>query len=187
MTDNCISSAEIVAPHITLTASPASFASVPASGTLNCDVEIHNGHITTLVWDDDSHVNLTYRWYTSDGEILVQDGIRTALDRFIQPGEKLNLRLTVPVPSVVGNLVLRFSCVKEGHFWFWERFPASGCDVPVVTVGPDIWPQELNKSVVARALRGGVAAQELRKLLSASPVVCMPKNGGQISTPTRSA
>ncbi len=179
MADGHMSSVETVAAHIVLTASPTSFLSVPASGTVNCSVEIYNGHTTALVWDDEAQVNLTYRWYTSDGKILVQDGIRTTIDQFILPGERRSFSLSVPVPPDIGNLILRFSCVQEGHFWFCERFPTSGCDVTICTVGPHIWPGELNKSVVARALRGSVAAMELRKLLLASPIICLPEANGR--------
>ena len=63
--------------------------------------------------------------------------------------------------------------------WFCRRFWTSGCDVTVPIVEPQVWPEELNELVAARTLRGSVAAEELRKLLSASPIVCMPEVGGE--------
>jgi hypothetical protein len=68
-------------------------------------------------------VVLSYRWHSSEGEILVADGLRTQLPEDVKPGQSVAIALHVKVPDVTGRLVLTTSLIQEYVAWFMDRKP----------------------------------------------------------------
>jgi hypothetical protein len=66
-------------------------------------------------------VVVSYRWLTSDGEVIVFDGLRTKLPADISPDDAVIVPLTVKVPATQGNLQLLISLVQEGVAWFCDE------------------------------------------------------------------
>jgi hypothetical protein len=63
-------------------------------------------------------VHFSYRWYGTQGNVVVADGHRTPFLRDINPGETVTLEATVQAPDVNGRFVLRLTLVQEEVAWF---------------------------------------------------------------------
>ncbi len=63
---------------------------------------------------------LSYHWLDARGNPIVWDGLRTALDRRIEPGETLRTRLAVRAPIPPGGYRLAIDLVEEHRFWLAE-------------------------------------------------------------------
>lgn len=168
-------SVDAVGRNIRIEVYPILIPKVHPSKLIDFDVEIYNHSKNGLVWDKEFPVNLSYRWYMSDGSIVIPDGDRIKIGSFILPQERRKFRITVQIPEMVGDFVLRFSCVQEGQFWFCEQFQGGGFDVAVSIAEPAVWPIELNEMIAARALRGGVVARDLAAKLAVAPIICAPE------------
>ncbi|WEN16701.1 Wzt carbohydrate-binding domain-containing protein [Rhodanobacter sp. AS-Z3] len=72
------------------------------------------------------HVALSYRWLTTEGRIVVADGLRTRLPFDMSPANTVIVPLRVRVPRERGDLRLVVSLVQEGVAWFVEKNPNSG-------------------------------------------------------------
>ncbi|GLQ93024.1 Wzt carbohydrate-binding domain-containing protein [Dyella acidisoli] len=70
-------------------------------------------------------VALSYRWYSSEGAVLIADGLRTQLPIDVEPGQSIAVVLHVKVPDAKGKLALTVSLVQEGVSWFMDRHPSS--------------------------------------------------------------
>ena len=70
-------------------------------------------------------VTLSYRWYTSEGTVLIADGLRTQLPIDVEPNQSMAVVLHVKVPDAKGKLALTVSLVQEGVSWFMDRHPSS--------------------------------------------------------------
>ncbi|MFZ0593622.1 MAG: hypothetical protein WAM39_24395 [Bryobacteraceae bacterium] len=67
-------------------------------------------------------VDASYRWISSDGNVLPIEGNRAQLDRsVIQPGESDALKLPVTAPPNPGSYTLWVSMVQEGVAWFYDK------------------------------------------------------------------
>ena len=65
-------------------------------------------------------VFLSYHWLDERGNPIVWDGLRTALDRIVQPGETLRRELAVRAPIPPGRYRLAVDLVEEHRFWLAE-------------------------------------------------------------------
>lgn len=61
-------------------------------------------------------VNLAYHWYTGSGQVLIWDGVRTALPSTVAAGASLQTNATVKAPGP-GDYLLKIALVKEGVAW----------------------------------------------------------------------
>lgn len=68
-------------------------------------------------------VFISYHWCTlTQDEVVVFDGLRSAIPLSPRDGEKRVATATVQAPSTPGDFLLVMSLVQEGHCWF-ERMP----------------------------------------------------------------
>lgn len=65
-------------------------------------------------------VRLSYHWLDERGNPIVWDGIRTALERPVEPGERATLEASVRGPIPPGRYRLAVDLVDEGRLWFEE-------------------------------------------------------------------
>ncbi|MBA2741707.1 MAG: hypothetical protein H0U46_06830 [Actinobacteria bacterium] len=65
-------------------------------------------------------VQLAYHWLDSFGNPIVWDGVRATLPRVVQPGEDIELDVSVLSPRPPGGYRLAFDLVEEHRFWFQE-------------------------------------------------------------------
>lgn len=64
-------------------------------------------------------VNISYRWFSMDGSILLEDGIRTALPSYVcYPGSAITQVIRGAAPATPGIFLLHISLVHERLFWF---------------------------------------------------------------------
>jgi hypothetical protein len=70
--------------------------------------------------DDRTGVLLSYHWLDERGNPIVWDGIRTALERTVAPGERLETELRIRGPIPPGRYRLAVDLVDEGRLWFEE-------------------------------------------------------------------
>ncbi|MEX2647212.1 MAG: hypothetical protein WD249_13200 [Gaiellaceae bacterium] len=73
----------------------------------------------TAVWRSEG-VHLSYHWLDERGNPIVWDGIRTALERPVAPGERLRAELRIRGPIPPGRYRLAVDLVDEGRLWFEE-------------------------------------------------------------------
>jgi hypothetical protein len=68
-------------------------------------------------------VCMTYHWRTRDGNMVVWDGVRTALPCDLDPGDSTECLLTVVAPDQEGEYVLQAAVVQDGVAWFETTDP----------------------------------------------------------------
>ena len=68
--------------------------------------------------DRDPLIRPSYHWLDDAGEVVVFDGLRTALPAPLGPGGTCRMPVSVLAPSSPGEYELRFDLVHEGHRWF---------------------------------------------------------------------
>jgi uncharacterized membrane protein len=66
-------------------------------------------------------IYLGYHWWTPDGNLVVRDGLRTSLERVVQPGDTLAQPARFVTPTEPGEYVLEWDLVHENRTWFGER------------------------------------------------------------------
>ncbi len=86
-------------------------------------------------------VQLAYHWLDSLGNPIVWDGVRAPLPRVVEPGEEVELDVTVVAPRPQGRYRLAFDLVEEHRFWF-EEVGSIPLDIPV-EVSPRIAERRL--------------------------------------------
>jgi hypothetical protein len=75
---------------------------------------------------------LAYHWLDERGNAIVWDGIRTALERTVEPGASLRQEIAVRGPIPPGRYRLSVDLVEENRFWLAELGNAAlECDVEV--------------------------------------------------------
>jgi hypothetical protein len=79
-------------------------------------------------------VNVSYRWFDSEGNMIIQDGMRTGLPHDVAPGASVHVSCFLRAPETAGRMKLEWTLVQEGVAWFSERSPNSfaRCDVVIV-------------------------------------------------------
>lgn len=75
-------------------------------------------------------IQVAYHWLDPLGNPIVWDGLRTALPRAVEPGETVELDMTVVAPRPQGRYRLAFDLVEEHRFWFQE-IGSTTLDLPV--------------------------------------------------------
>lgn len=76
-------------------------------------------NVSTIAWNnsDISGLMLGNRWFSVDGELIVQQDGRAPLPLLL-PGESILLHLPVHAPVHSGEVVLNITLVEEGVCWF---------------------------------------------------------------------
>ena len=106
-----------------------------AGKTLSADVAIRN--ISKQTWPsrpnakNRNQVNLSYRWKDPKGQVLVADGVRTALPQNLAPGESVRLKMKIEAPARPGRYLIEATLVQEGVAWFDEKGGAA-LSLPVI-------------------------------------------------------
>jgi FkbM family methyltransferase len=83
---------------------------------------VHN--TSDCTWDTagDRPVRLCYHWQDADGAMVLFDGERSLIDGGpILPGQKMQARMKVVAPPVIGQLRLVATLVQDGVCWFEDR------------------------------------------------------------------
>ena len=69
---------------------------------------------------DEDGLFLSYHWLDERGNPIVWDGIRSRLERVVEPGETLNQELSLRAPIPPGRYRLAVDLVEEHRFWLAE-------------------------------------------------------------------
>ncbi len=102
-------------------------APMPAGGALGQTITLPVTVTNTgsRIWANDQ-VFLSYHVYRS-GQLVVWDGVRTALPSPLTPGQSATLSAAVKLPATPGGYDIRFDLVQEGVTWFsGQGVPMSG-------------------------------------------------------------
>lgn len=75
-------------------------------------------------------IQLAYHWLDPLGNPIVWDGVRAPLTRVVEPGEEVELDVTVVAPRPQGSYRLAFDLVEEYRFWF-EEVGSHPLDIPI--------------------------------------------------------
>ncbi|WP_199100147.1 Wzt carbohydrate-binding domain-containing protein [Dyella sp. ASV21] len=71
-------------------------------------------------------VNISYRWLTSNGDVVVADGLRSSLPENVSPSLDAIVPMHIRSPSTPGSYILQASLVQEHNAWFIDQAPESG-------------------------------------------------------------
>jgi hypothetical protein len=83
-------------------------------------VVIENAGAGTLQPHGAGHLQLSYHWLDPLGNPIVWDGLRTALDAPIAPGERRTAWLRIAVPTRPGPCRLVIDLLSETRYWLAE-------------------------------------------------------------------
>jgi hypothetical protein len=75
-------------------------------------------------------IHIGYHLY-EHGEVLVYDGMRTALPYTIMPGTSCEIACSIKSPAKPGQYILCMTLVQEGNFWFEDRIPDITLNMPL--------------------------------------------------------
>jgi hypothetical protein len=94
---------------------------VEAGARIGATVEVENAG--SAPWRTRGHEDglfLSYHWLDERGNPIFWDGLRTPLDRVVQPGETLRQPLAIRAPIPPGRYRLAVDLVEEHRFWLAE-------------------------------------------------------------------
>lgn len=81
-------------------------------------VEVRNSTRTWLSSQFRYHpVHLSYRWFDTEGNVVVAEGHRTTLPEPLAPGASVRVDATVELPSAAGDYELCLTMVQEHFAW----------------------------------------------------------------------
>ena len=96
------------------------------------------------------NVFLAYHIYTLDYEMVIFDGIRTALDcKSVKNISKCSLNLLLPPSS--GEYLIQATLVKEGYYWF-ENDKATTWFIPLTVVDDQLSLDRYTAAIKSRIL-----------------------------------
>lgn len=116
-------------------------AKMSAGESFTIVVDVHNE--SPIVWDQRTvgPIRLGNHWRAVDGEMLVQDDGRSALQTSLTPGATVRVLLDVIAPPRGGSLICELDLVHEGLSWFGDRgsptlsLATQVCDATEMTTG----------------------------------------------------
>ena len=106
-----------------------------AGAEATVEVALRNAGLATWRSRGELGVKLSYHWLDDRGNPIVWDGPRVDLGAPVEPGDEVEVALTVRAPRPPGPYRLAFDLVEEHRYWFAE-------------VGS--WPLELDVAVRPR-------------------------------------
>ncbi|HEV3362802.1 MAG TPA: FkbM family methyltransferase [Acidimicrobiia bacterium] len=81
-------------------------------------VQVRNGTRTWLSSQFQYHpVHLSYRWFDTEGNVVVAEGHRTTLPEPLAPGTSVRVEATVEMPPLPGDYELCLTMVQEHFAW----------------------------------------------------------------------
>lgn len=173
-----------VRPHVLTDLAGASIRVAPAADAIPAfrpgsgfkfPVTLANGGDRSVSWSAEHPLHLAYRWLDLDGTVLERDGVRTTIPRALEPDGLVEIQLGGSTPDEPGPYRLLVSLVLEGVHWACDAASSGWTEVRVdVAAGPD-WPAELRDSPGGRALRGAMAAFELKRSLKGRSFEVLPQ------------
>ena len=96
-------------------------AAVEAGALRPATVEVENaGSAAWRTRGPNDGLFLAYHWLDERGNAIVWDGLRTPLDRDVEPGGRLRQQLAVRCPIPPGRYRLAIDFVEEHRFWLAE-------------------------------------------------------------------
>ena len=102
---------------IVLRAEPTELGGQPGE-VLSVPVDVRNGTRTWLSSQFRYHpVHLSYRWFDTDGGVVVAEGHRTTLPEPLAPGASVRVDVTVELPAAAGDYELCLTMVQEHFAW----------------------------------------------------------------------
>jgi hypothetical protein len=109
-------SGPLVARFIALERAP-----VEAGALQFATVEVENaGSAAWRTRADEDGLFLSYHWLDERGNPIVWDGVRTPLERTVEPGESLRQHVALRAPIPAGRYRLAVDLVEEHRFWLAE-------------------------------------------------------------------
>src|SRR3954466_14789672 len=87
------------------------------------DVRVEAENVGTAPWRTrgaEEGLFLSYHWLDERENPIVWDGLRTPLERVVEPGAKLQQRLPIRAPIPPGRYRLALDLVEEHRFWLAE-------------------------------------------------------------------
>jgi hypothetical protein len=96
-------------------------APVEAGALQLATVEVENAG--TAAWRTrgaEDGIFLSYHWLDERGNAIVWDGVRTPLERTVEPGESLRQKIALRAPIPAGRYRLAVDLVEEHRFWLAE-------------------------------------------------------------------
>ena len=76
----------------------------------------------TAAWRPDGphRIEISYHWLDERGNPIVWEGYWRPLERWVAPGERIELPMEIRAPVPPGRYRLALDLVCEGRFWFAE-------------------------------------------------------------------
>lgn len=93
---------------------------IRAGAAASAAVDFENAGTATWRSLAGTGVHLAYHWLDERGNPIVWDGVRTALERPVEPGERVRATLTIRGPIPPGRYRLALDLVDENRAWFAE-------------------------------------------------------------------
>ncbi len=116
--------------------------SLAARETRAFDVRVTNDG--TRTWPPGTlgspQIRVSYRWRTSDGAVVVEEGLRTPFPHIVRPGESALVPVHVTAPAQPGTYLLELDLVHEHVRWFGSPIALSVAVAPqplVLLAGAD--------------------------------------------------
>ncbi|HWB58507.1 MAG TPA: glycosyltransferase family 4 protein [Chthoniobacteraceae bacterium] len=106
------------------------------TGTFTADVELENSSADIFGPGQSHPVNISYRWVSPEGRIVVFEGRRTPLQAPLKEGEKQHYRIRVDAPWQCGKYRLRVTLVQEQVAWLDALNPPVAAETEVVVNKP---------------------------------------------------
>ncbi|MGD2205712.1 MAG: discoidin domain-containing protein [Anaerolineae bacterium] len=133
----------------------------PSTGTagerVTFSVQMRNNGALTWKPGGDHPFNLTYKWLDADREVVVADGLRTALTRDVAPGEEITLDARIQLPAQAGEYILMMDMVEEMVTWFhWKGSAPHETQVQIAPALPNYAAEWLDYSGPQRLQAGEV-------------------------------
>ena len=120
--------------------------------TYTITVPVSNSGVATWNATGANLVDLSYHWTDAAGNVVVWDGMRTALAADVPPSASTQIAASVTTPAAPGSYTLTFDLVREGVAWFGS-LGAQPAKLPA-QVAPAIYAATYSISASAAVLLG---------------------------------
>ena len=92
--------------------------SATSATSFTANVRVTNTSPATWLATGTNPIRLGYHWLDANGNVVLWDGVRTALPADLPPGGTVTVPLVVIAPPTRGQYTLRVDLVREGDSWF---------------------------------------------------------------------
>jgi len=111
-------------------------AEVPPRRILSFRGRVRNTSPSTWLAHGGTAIQIGYRWIGEDGVTLPGEGLRTPLQRDVEPGQVAPVVFEVETPSEPGRYRIRFDALRERIAWFSDVRPGAALELPVEVTAP---------------------------------------------------